>query len=38
MKSTNGTFVNMERIPDGMYVKLETGDKIKIGKTTLTML
>jgi hypothetical protein len=37
MKSTNGTFVNEKRIPEGKYAKLEPGDKIKIGKTTLTL-
>ncbi len=37
LHSTNGTFVNKERIPEGKYRKLEPGDKIKIGKTQLTL-
>jgi predicted component of type VI protein secretion system len=37
LNSTNGTFVNKDRVPEGKYVKLEPGDKIKIGKTTLTL-
>jgi len=37
LKSTNGTFVNKERVPEGKYVKLEAGDKIKIGKTLLAL-
>ncbi len=37
LKSTNGTFVNKERVPEGKYVKLEPGDKIKIGKTLLAL-
>lgn len=36
-KSTNGTFVNDDLVPEGKYVKLEAGDKIKIGKTTLRL-
>jgi pSer/pThr/pTyr-binding forkhead associated (FHA) protein len=37
MNSTNGTYVNEELVPEGKYVKLEAGDKIKIGKTVLTL-
>ena len=37
LDSTNGTFVNKDRVPEGKYVKLESGDKIKIGKTILTL-
>ncbi len=37
LESTNGTFVNGARVPEGKYVKLESGDKIKIGKTVLQL-
>jgi pSer/pThr/pTyr-binding forkhead associated (FHA) protein len=37
LKSTNGTFVNKERVPEGKYIKLEPGDRIKIGKTVLVL-
>ena len=36
-KSTNGTFVNGQRIPDGKYVRLATGDKITIGTMSLVI-
>ena len=36
-KSTNGTFLNGHRIPPDKYVKLNPGDKITIGATTLVM-
>jgi len=35
--STNGTFVNKEPVPQGKYVRLESGDCIKIGKTILKL-
>ncbi len=35
--STNGTFVNAQRIPADKYVKLNPGDKITIGSSTLIM-
>ena len=35
--STNGTFVNNNRIPEGKYVKLNKGDKITIGTMQLVM-
>lgn len=37
LESTNGTFVNGARVPEGKYVKLAPGDKIKIGKSVLTL-
>ncbi len=37
LKSTNGTFVNKEPVPVGKYVRIEPGDRIKIGKTILTI-
>ena len=35
--STNGTFVNGQRIPPDKYVKLSAGDKITIGTDNLIM-
>ena len=35
--STNGTFVNNNRIPEGKYVKLNKVDKITIGTMQLVM-
>lgn len=35
--STNGTFVNGKKVPDGKYVKLKAGDKITIGTATIVM-
>lgn len=37
LDSTNGTFVNGNRIPNKKYVKLGKGDEIKIGNSTLVM-
>ncbi len=37
LKSTNGTFVNGERVPDGKYVRLEPGARIKVGKSLLKL-
>lgn len=37
LSSTNGTFVNGRAVPPGKYVRIEPGDKIKIGKTVLTL-
>lgn len=36
-KSTNGTFLNGQRIPPDKYVKLNPGDKITVGAVTLVM-
>ena len=36
-KSTNGTYVNGVKIPAEKYVKLNPGDKITIGNTTLVI-
>ena len=36
--STNGTFVNGKRVPDGKYIRLERTDKIKIGKNELSLI
>lgn len=36
-KSTNGTLVNGNRIPEEKYVRLSPGDKITIGSTTLVI-
>jgi pSer/pThr/pTyr-binding forkhead associated (FHA) protein len=33
MGSSNGTFVNDERVPKGKYLKINRGDKITIGRT-----
>lgn len=38
LESTNGTFVNSERVPAGKYFKIEPGDHIKIGKVVLNFL
>ncbi|HIW37162.1 MAG TPA: FHA domain-containing protein [Candidatus Treponema faecavium] len=35
--STNGTFLNGNRIPAGSYVKLEAGDRITIGNANLVI-
>lgn len=35
--STNGTLVNGQAVPPGKYVRIEPGDRIKIGKTVLTL-
>lgn len=35
LNSTNGTFVNNERIPHGKYMKLHKNDIIKIGRTEI---
>lgn len=35
LESTNGTYVNNKKVPDGKYVKLKKTDKIKIGKNIL---
>ena len=36
-KSTNGTFLNGHRLPPDKYIKLNPGDKITVGATTLVM-
>ena len=36
-KSTNGTFVNGQKIPEGKYVRLYPGDKITIGTANLVI-
>ena len=36
-KSTNGTFVNGRKIPEGKYFRLYLGDKITIGTATLVI-
>lgn len=35
--STNGTFVNGERIPKDKYLKLNSGDKITVGNTSFVI-
>ena len=35
--STNGTFLNGRRIPSDKYVRLNSGDKLKIGSTELVI-
>lgn len=35
LNSSNGTFINGEKIPQGMYYKLRKGDAIKIGRTEI---
>lgn len=35
--STNGTFVNGVKIPNGKYVKLNPGDKITVGNANLVI-
>lgn len=37
LQSTNGTYLNGERIPVGKYVKLSRNDTISIGKTNLIL-
>ena len=36
LNSTNGTFVNEEKIPKDMYIKIKPGDVIRIGKAKLS--
>ncbi len=36
--STNGTFLNGERLPSGKYVRLKLSDLIVIGRTELSLL
>lgn len=38
LNSSNGTFVNNERIPKDKYVKLKQDDSILVGKTKLRLL
>lgn len=35
--STNGTFLNGRKIPNGKYVKLNQGDKISVGPVNLVI-
>lgn len=35
--STNGTLLNGQRIPEGKYVLLNSGDKITVGSSSLVM-
>ena len=37
LNSTNGTFVNRQKVPDGQYIRLEKADSIKIGKNTIQL-
>jgi pSer/pThr/pTyr-binding forkhead associated (FHA) protein len=38
LKSTNGTLVNNEIVPNGKYVKLKPGDIIHIGRTDFSFI
>ncbi len=38
LKSSNGTFVNGERVPEGKYVKLGKDDIIRLGKNELKIV
>ena len=38
LHSTNGTFVNGQKIPPGDYVRLQLSDTILIGRTELSVL
>ena len=35
--STNGTFLNGKKIPEGKYVRLNSGDKITVGNMSLVI-
>jgi len=37
LDSTNGTFVNNEKVPAQKYIKLYQGDVIKVGRTEVTI-
>lgn len=37
MGSSNGTFVNGNRVPDGKYIKLGKDDAIRLGKSELSI-
>jgi pSer/pThr/pTyr-binding forkhead associated (FHA) protein len=38
LKSSNGTFVNGDRVPEGKYIKLGMEDIIRIGKSELRLV
>ena len=38
LNSSNGTFVNNIKVPEGKYVKLKENDKIRLGKNELTII
>ena len=38
LKSSNGTFVNGERVPEGKYIKLCKDDVIRLGKNELKIV
>ena len=35
--STNGTFLNGQKIPEGKYVRLSSGDKVTIGNMSFVI-
>ena len=35
LSSRNGTYVNGEKIPEDKYIKLKSGDTVKVGRTEL---
>ena len=37
LNSSNGTFVNNQKVPKNKYVKLKSNDVLRIGKTDLAM-
>ncbi len=37
LESTNGTFVNGMRVPEGKYVRLQAGDVVRIGRTEISL-
>jgi len=37
LNSSNGTFVNDIKVPEGKYIKLKENDKIRLGKIELTI-
>lgn len=38
LNSSNGTYVNRKKVPEGKYVKLEDNDVIQVGKNELTII
>lgn len=38
LNSSNGTYVNNVRVPEGKYIKLKKNDRIRLGKNELTII
>ncbi|MBN2041737.1 MAG: FHA domain-containing protein [Spirochaetes bacterium] len=38
LNSSNGTYVNDVKVPEGKYIKLKENDKIRLGKNELSII